>query len=60
MKLGRFQMFSGSLIDDLIATVERVEQHSNLVPMRLSEGRWNIPASELAANQNTENWVGVA
>ena len=53
-------MFSGSLIDDLIATVERVEQHSNLVPMRLSEGRWNIPAGELTANQNTENWVGVA
>ena len=53
-------MFSGNLIDDLIATVERVEQHSNLVPMRASESRWNVPAGNLAANQKVENWAGVA
>ncbi len=52
-------MFSGSLIDDLIATVERVE-HTNLVPMRFSESRWNVPTGELTANQNVENWAGVA
>ena len=53
-------MFSGRLIDDLIATVERVEQHSNLVPMRFSESRWNVPTGELTANQSVENWAGVA
>ena len=53
-------MFSGSLIENLIATVERVEQNSNLVPMRVSEGRWNAPAANLNANQTAENWAGVA
>jgi len=53
-------MFSGSLIESLIATVERVEQNSKLVPMRFPEGRWNASAGELAANQNVENWAGVA
>ena len=53
-------MFSGSLIEQLIATVERVEQISKLVPMHLPEGRWNAPAASLVANQNVENWAGVA
>ena len=53
-------MFSGSLIENLIATVERVEQNSKLVPMRFPEGRWNAPAANLIANQNVENWAGVA
>ena len=53
-------MFSGSLIENLIATVERVEQQSKLVPMRLSDAHWNLPAGALAGEQNSDNWAGVA
>jgi hypothetical protein len=59
---GRFKMFTGSIIDDLIATVERAEQRSSFVQMRKPEvGQFcGLPAANLSANTVWENWAGVA
>jgi hypothetical protein len=55
-------MFTGSIIDDLIATVERAEQRSSFVQMRKTEvGQYCIlPAANLSTNTALENWAGVA
>ena len=55
-------MFTGTIIDDLIATVERAEQRANLVQMLQPEiGQYcGLPAGNASAHVAWENWAGVA
>lgn len=55
-------MFTGTIIDDLIATVERAEQRASFVQIRKPEvGQLcGLPAANLSANTTWENWAGVA
>jgi hypothetical protein len=61
-KKGRFKMFTGSIIDDLIATVERAELRASFVQMRKPEVAQlcGLPAGASSANTSWENWAGVA
>jgi hypothetical protein len=58
--LGRFDMFTGMIIDDLIATVERAEQHANLVQLLKPESNSGLSLVASNAKANWENWAGVA
>ena len=51
-------MFTGTIIDDLIATVERAEQHASLVQTQKPESGLSLVVSN--AKANWENWAGVA
>ena len=51
-------MFTGTIIDDLIATVERAEQYVSLVQMLKPETGISLVVSN--AKANWENWAGVA
>ncbi len=55
-------MFTGTIIDDLIATVERAEQRSSFLQMRKPEvGQLcGLPTVNLSAKTTWENWAGVA
>jgi len=53
-------MFTGMIIDDLIATVERAEQHASLVQMLTPELPSGLSLVVSKAKTNWENWAGVA
>jgi hypothetical protein len=52
-------MFTGTIIEDLIATVERAEQHASLMQLKpeVSSGLSLVVSN---AKTNWENWAGVA
>ena len=60
IKLGGFDMFTGTTIDDLIATVERAEQHASLVQLLKPETASGLSLVASNAKANWENWAGVA
>ena len=51
-------MYTGTLIDDLIATVERAEQHAYQEPESPESDGWSIGAQQ--AEQAEPNLLGVA
>jgi len=53
-------MFTGTTIDDLIATVERAEQHASLVQLLKPEPSSGLSLVASNAKANWENWAGVA
>ncbi len=53
-------MFTGTTIDDLIATVERAEQHATLVQMLNPEATSCLSLAAISAKATWENWAGVA
>ena len=53
-------MFTGMTIEDLIATVERVEQHANLIQLLKPETATSLSLVASNAKANWENWAGVA
>lgn len=53
-------MFTGMIIDDLIATVERAEQHASLVQLLKPEQSSGLSLVASNANVTWENWAGVA
>jgi hypothetical protein len=48
------------IIDDLIATVERAEQHASLVQLLTAEPSSGLSLVASNAKANWENWAGVA
>jgi hypothetical protein len=57
---GGLNMFTGMIIDDLIATVERAEQHASLVQLLKPEQSSGLSLVASNANVTWENWAGVA
>jgi hypothetical protein len=57
---GRFDKFTGMIIDDLIATVERAEQHASLVQLLKPETASGLSLVASSAKATWENWAGVA
>jgi hypothetical protein len=53
-------MFTGTIIEDLIATVERAEQHASLMQMLKPEGSSGLSLVASNVKTNWENWAGVA
>ena len=53
-------MFTGTTIDDLIATVERAEQHASLVQLLKPETASGLSLVASNAKAAWENWAGVA
>ena len=53
-------MFTGTIIEDLIATVERAEQHASLMQMLKPEISSGLSLMVSSAKTNWENWAGVA
>jgi hypothetical protein len=53
-------MFTGTIIDDLIATVERAEQHGNLVQLLKPEAGLSMALVANSSQAVWENWAGVA
>jgi hypothetical protein len=53
-------MFTGTTIDDLIATVERAEQHASLVQLLKPETGSGLSLVASHAKATWENWAGVA
>jgi hypothetical protein len=53
-------MFTGTTIDDLIATVERAEQHGSLAQMLKPETTVYPSLAAVNSKAAWENWAGVA
>jgi hypothetical protein len=53
-------MFTGTIIDDLIATVERAEQHASLVQMLKPDSASCLSLVAASSKTTWENWAGVA
>jgi hypothetical protein len=53
-------MFTGMIIDDLIATVERAEQHASLVQLLQPETSPGLSLVAASSKTTWENWAGVA
>ena len=53
-------MFTGMIIDDLIATVERAEQHAGLVQLLQPETASGLSLVTSSGKATRENWAGVA
>ncbi len=53
-------MFTGTIIDDLIATVERAEQHASLVQMLRPDVSSGLSLVVGSVKANWDNWAGVA
>ena len=60
IKLGRFDMFTGMIIDDLIATVERAEQQASLVQLLQPETASGLSLVASNGKATWEHWAGVA
>jgi hypothetical protein len=53
-------MFTGMIIDDLIATVERAEQHASLVQLLQPETASGLSLVASNSKATWDNWAGVA